>query len=164
VNGAVHELVADPETSLLEVLRDRLGLTGSKYGCGESQCGACLVLVDGKPVPACATAVGSIDSSSILTVEGLARDGRLHPVQQAFVDEGALQCGYCTPGMVVGAVALLARTPRPSEAEVVDAMHYHLCRCGVYPRIVRAVLRAADLMAAAGENADVRAGQGGADG
>jgi len=132
-----------PDTPLLEVLRDRLGLTGAKYGCGEAQCGACVVLLDGQPVPACITTIASAAGRAVTTVEGLAPDGELHPVQQAFIEADALQCGYCTPGMVVAAAALLRATPRPNDAQIMSAMQSHLCRCGAYARIVKAVHLAA---------------------
>ncbi len=143
VNGAPHELRDAPDTPLLEVLRDRLGLTGAKYGCGEAQCGACVVLLDGQPVPACITTIASAAGRAVTTVEGLAPDGELHPVQQAFIEADALQCGYCTPGMVVAAAALLRATPRPNDAQIMSAMQSHLCRCGAYARIVKAVHLAA---------------------
>jgi aerobic-type carbon monoxide dehydrogenase small subunit (CoxS/CutS family) len=150
VNGAARVVRVEPERSLLGVLRDELGLTGAKYGCGEGQCGACIVLVAGEPVPSCVTAVSSAAGRPIQTIEGLAegaRGDRLHPLQQAFLDEEALQCGYCTPGMIMAALGLLQRTPRPSEDEIVTAMQPNVCRCGVYPRIVRAIRRAAAVMA-----------------
>jgi aerobic-type carbon monoxide dehydrogenase small subunit (CoxS/CutS family) len=144
VNGTKHRLDVDPERSLLDVLRNDLDLTGAKYGCGEGQCAACTVLLDGRAVHACITPVGGAASKKVTTVEGLERDGELHPVQQAFLDEQALQCGYCTPGMVMGAVALLSSNPEPSEAEIVGGMNGHICRCGTYPRIVAAIRRAAE--------------------
>lgn len=139
VNGREHRLTVDPARPLLEVLRDELGLTGSKYGCGEGQCGACTVLLDDAPARACVTTVGAAAPRTVRTVEGLADGDRLHPVQQAFLAAGALQCGYCTPGMVMASVALLARERSPNEADVRQALQGHLCRCGVYPRIVAAV-------------------------
>jgi aerobic-type carbon monoxide dehydrogenase small subunit (CoxS/CutS family) len=166
VNGASRAVRVEPERSLLGVLRDELGLTGAKYGCGEGQCGACIVLVGGEPVPSCVTAVSSAAGRPIQTIEGLAegeRGERLHPLQQAFLDEGALQCGYCTPGMIMAALGLLQRTSRPSEDEIVAAMQPNVCRCGVYPRIVRAIRRAAAVMAVGqiegtetGQTADAR--------
>jgi aerobic-type carbon monoxide dehydrogenase small subunit (CoxS/CutS family) len=128
---------------LLSILRDDLDLTGAKYGCGEGQCGACTVLVDGAAVKSCITRAASVAGKKIVTIEGLAKDGALHPVQQAFLDADALQCGYCTPGMILGAVALLARNPKPGEQEIVRGMNGHICRCGTYPRIVQAVQKAA---------------------
>jgi len=143
VNGTARSVETDPERPLLDVLREDLGLTGAKYGCGEGQCGACTVLVDGKAVHSCVTRVRAAAGRKITTIEGLASGDRLHPVQQAFLDEGAMQCGYCTPGMVLGAVALLERNPKPTDAEIIDGMNGHLCRCNGYARIVPAVRRAA---------------------
>ena len=152
VNGAVRAVNADGQRSLLSVLRDDLDLTGAKYGCGEAQCGACVVLVGGQPVPACATSVGEAQDQPIATTESLARDGSLHPVQEAFIEAGAMQCGYCTPGMIVEAVALLRQNPRPDDEEIVRVMDRHLCRCGVYGRILDAI-RAASQKMSAGESA-----------
>ena len=132
--------------SLLDLLRDQLHLTGAKLGCGEGLCGSCTVLVDGRPVPACTTPAANVAGAAVTTIEGLARDGRLHPVQQAFVDAQAFQCGFCTPGMVTAAVALLERTPWPREDEIIRALDGHLCRCGAYPRIVEAVRAAGAAM------------------
>lgn len=146
VNGTVHSVDADPQTSLLSVLRDQLDLTGSKYGCGEGQCGACTVLIDGNPRHSCVTRVGSVGAKKITTIEGLERDGRLHPVQEAFVEEGAMQCAYCTSGMIMSAAALLHANPHPTAQQVAEYMQGNVCRCGTYPRIVAAVLRAADEM------------------
>lgn len=143
VNGTLHDVEADADRTLLTALRDDCGLTGSKYGCGEGQCGACTVLVDGTPARACTTAVDSVGGAEVTTIEGLAGEGRLHPVQQAFVDARALQCGYCTPGMVISAVALLERDPEPDETAVRQALDGNLCRCGGYPRILAAVRAAA---------------------
>ena len=136
VNGARRRIDADADRTLLSVLRDDLDLTGTKYGCGEGQCAACTVLVDGVATKSCITKVGAVAGKHIVTIEGLAPEGKLHPVQEAFLDADALQCGYCTPGMILGAVALLRRTPNPSEAEIVTGMNGHICRCGTYPRIV----------------------------
>ncbi len=146
INGTVHSVDADPQTSLLSVLRDQLDLTGSKYGCGEGQCGACTVLIDGNPRHSCVTRVGSVGMKKITTIEGLERDGRLHPVQEAFVEEGAMQCAYCTSGMIITATALLHANPHPTAQQVAEYMQGNVCRCGTYPRIVAAVLRAADAM------------------
>jgi aerobic-type carbon monoxide dehydrogenase small subunit (CoxS/CutS family) len=146
VNGARYSIDADGDRSLLSVLRDDLGLTGAKYGCGEPQCGACVVLVDGDPTPACVTAATAVQGRQILTIEGLASQGELHPLQQAFLQVGALQCGYCTPGMIMASVALLATNPDPDETTIVQAMDRHICRCGTYPRIVRAIQLAAAAM------------------
>lgn len=143
INGTRRKLDVDPERTLLSVLRDDLDLTGAKYGCGEGQCGACTVLADGQPVRSCITRAASMAGKKITTIEGLARGGQLHPVQQAFLDADAMQCGYCTPGMILGAVALLAKNPKPGEAEIVRGMNGHICRCGTYPRIVQAVQQAA---------------------
>jgi aerobic-type carbon monoxide dehydrogenase small subunit (CoxS/CutS family) len=144
VNGDERRVAVEDGRTLLGVLRDVLGLTGAKYGCGEGQCGACTVIVDGEPVRSCLTRVEAVAGKSIRTVEGLAAaDGTLHPVQQAFLDADALQCGYCTPGMVVGAAALLEKNPAPDDSEIVEAMDGHLCRCGPYPRILEAIRRAA---------------------
>jgi nicotinate dehydrogenase subunit A len=143
VNGAVHRVDVEPGTPLLLVLRNDLGLTAAKLGCGLEQCGACAVLVDGQDVTTCATAVETFVGRSIVTPEGIGQAGAAHVVQQAFVDEQAAQCGYCIPGMVVAAVALLDRTPAPSGDEIREALAGHLCRCGTHPRIIRAVERAA---------------------
>jgi aerobic-type carbon monoxide dehydrogenase small subunit (CoxS/CutS family) len=126
-------------TSLLTVLRDELGLTGARFGCGQGRCGACVVLVDGQPVPACTLTCEEASGRSIVTIEGLATGDTLHPVQRAFLDEGAVQCGYCTSGMILAGVALLERVPSPSDAEIRSALTPHLCRCGIYLRAIRAV-------------------------
>ncbi len=144
VNGAPHEVDVPRRTTLLSVLRDDLGLTATRYGCGAGQCGACHVLADGRPTPSCLMTVEQAEAVSIVTVEGLAKDGELHPIQRAFADEDAMQCGYCTSGMLVSAAALLAREPHPSEEEIRDALAPNLCRCGVYGRAIRAVQRAAE--------------------
>lgn len=143
VNGRKLRVDAPPDRSLLRVLRDDLGLTGSKYGCGEGQCGACTVLLDGKPIRSCITPLSQAAGRSITTIEGLESHGRLDPVQQAFLDADAYQCGYCTPGMVMAASALLKRSPSPSDAEISRALNGNICRCGTYPRIVAAVRMAA---------------------
>ena len=143
VNGKAHSVDTEPERSLLEVLREDLGLTGTKYGCGEGQCGSCTVLLDGKPAFSCVTTVRAAEGRRIVTIEGLAEGGRLHPVQQAFLDEGAVQCGYCTPGMVLQTVALLENHAKPTDAQIVDGLNGHLCRCSDYQRIMAAVRRAA---------------------
>ena len=143
VNGRVERVEADPATPLLLVLRNDLGLTAAKLGCGLEQCRACLVLADGEPVTSCATSVDAFEGRSITTLEGIGADGALDPLQQAFIDEQAAQCGYCIPGMIVAARALLDRNPDPTDAEVRTALEGNLCRCGSHPRIVRAVLRAA---------------------
>jgi aerobic-type carbon monoxide dehydrogenase small subunit (CoxS/CutS family) len=143
VNGARHPIDADPERSLLSVLREDLGLTGSKYGCGEGQCGACTVLVNGQPVRSCITPVAAAVGKRITTIEGLEKNERLHPVQEAFIEADAMQCGYCTPGMIMSAVGLLQRNSNPSPAEIVRSMEGNICRCGTYPRIVTAIRAAA---------------------
>jgi len=143
VNGRRQRLDVDPARSLLSVLRDDLDLTGTKYGCGEAQCGACTVLVDGTPTRSCVTRVDAVRGAQVTTIEGLAKDSELHPLQAAFLEVEALQCGYCTPGMIVQAAALLESQPKPSEAEIRRHMEGHVCRCGTYPRIVRAIAKAA---------------------
>lgn len=143
VNGMPYELDVDPERSLLSVLRHDLGLTGSKYGCGEGQCGACSVLVDGQRRFSCVTPVGEVAGKEVTTVEGLERNGRLHPLQNAFLEEDAFQCGYCTPGMLMSALSLLKANANPSADEIVSSMEGNICRCGTYPRIVAAIQRAA---------------------
>ena len=143
VNGQPRNVEFDPETTLLGVLRDELDLTGTKYGCGEGQCGACTVLVEGRPVRSCLTRVTAVQGKPITTIEGLEKDGRLHPLQEAFIEANALQCGYCTPGMIVEAAAFLAGARQPSETDVARVMAGHICRCGAYPRIVEAIQKAA---------------------
>ncbi len=147
VNGQAKSVITEPERPLLDVLREDLGLTGVKYGCGEGQCRACTVLMDGKPVVSCVTPVRSAAGKRIVTIEGLTANGKLHPVQQAFLEEGAMQCGYCTPGMILSAAALLDRNPRPTEAQIIEGMDGNLCRCCGYPKIVSAVRRAAGIAA-----------------
>src|SRR6266849_10021476 len=143
VNGSKRPLQADAERSLLSVLRDDLDLTGSKYGCGEGRCGACTVLVDGKAVRSCVTALGECQGKQITTIEGLEKDGRLHPLQQAFLDAGAFQCAYCTSGMILSSVGLLRSNPNPSNPELMQSLQGNICRCGTHPRIVDAVQQAA---------------------
>jgi aerobic-type carbon monoxide dehydrogenase small subunit (CoxS/CutS family) len=143
VNGGARRVTSAGERPLLFVLRDELDLTGAKYGCGAGQCGACTVLVDGKAMRSCQMPLEQAATAAITTVEGLEQKGRLHPLQQAFLDEEALQCGYCTPGMIMAAAGLLATNPDPSEDEVKRALAANVCRCGTYPRIVSAVRRAA---------------------
>lgn len=143
VNGQSRTVTTDPHRPLLEVLREDLQLTGTKYGCGEGQCRACTVLLDGKAVASCVTPVSQADKQSIVTIEGLAQDGKLHPVQEAFLAEGAFQCGYCTPGMILGLVSLLNENPKAGESELVEGMQRHLCRCSHYPTIINAIRRAA---------------------
>jgi nicotinate dehydrogenase subunit A len=149
VNGKPYAVDTDPQTSLLSVLREQLDLTGSKCGCGEGQCGACTVLIDGKAQRSCITRVGAVSQRQITTIEGLANGEHLHPVQQAFLEAGAMQCGYCTSGMIMSAVALLQRNPSPSEGEIVNFMDGNVCRCGTYPRIVSAIQKAAKVASAA---------------
>ncbi len=146
VNGKRHAIDADAEDSLLNVLRDQMGLTGTKFGCGEGECRACTVLMDGKPVHSCLTSAAEAANKKITTIEGLAQNGRLHPVQQAFLDVQALQCGYCTSGMIMMAVSLLREHSDPSEKEIREYMEGNICRCGTYPRIVEAIRRAAAAM------------------
>jgi isoquinoline 1-oxidoreductase subunit alpha len=142
INGRTHDVDVRADTPLLAVLRDVLDLTGTRFGCGQGACGACYVLADGRAVASCTLSVQDAAGREVTTIEGLAQNGRLHPVQQAFLDEDAMQCGYCTSGVIMSAVALLARSPRPSDDEVREALAPHLCRCGVYERMLRAVRRA----------------------
>jgi aerobic-type carbon monoxide dehydrogenase small subunit (CoxS/CutS family) len=146
INGAERSIQADPDDSLLNVLRDRLELTGPKYGCGEGQCGACTVLIDGKARRSCITPVSAVGSAQVLTIEGLETNGRLHPVQQAFLDEGAFQCAYCTSGVIMTGVSFLKDHPKPTEGEIVHALNGNVCRCGTYPRIMAAMQKAARLL------------------
>ncbi len=142
VNGRAETVQTEPDRPLLEVLREDLGLTGPKYGCGEGACRACVVLVNGRSAISCITRVDAVAGKEVTTIEGLADGDALTPVQQAFVDEQAMQCGYCTPGMILTATSLLARTPNPSDAEIVLAMNGNICRCGSYPKIIDAIHRA----------------------
>ena len=144
VNGTERSIHTDPRRSLLDLLREDLGLTGPKYGCGEGRCGACSVLVDGRAIRSCVTACSVVENKSIVTIEGLANAQTLHPVQEAFVQQGAVQCGYCTAGMILGAVALLEKNATPSDEEIVQAMNGHLCRCNGYPKIVSAIRHASE--------------------
>lgn len=144
VNGAPTHVEAPPEESLLSVLRYRLNLTGTKYGCGEGECGVCTVLLNGRAFRSCRVSVSAAANAEMTTIEGLERHGVLTPVQQAFMDEGAMQCGYCTSGMILEATALLDETPSPTEEQIMTRMNGNLCRCGTYPRIVSAVRRAAE--------------------
>lgn len=143
VNGKLHSIDADGETTLLGALRDQLDLTGSKYGCGEGQCGACTVLIDGKARRSCITRADSVAGGKITTIEGLAEGDRLHPLQQAFLDEGAMQCAYCTSGMIMSAVSLLNAKANPTAAEIAEFMEGNVCRCGTYRRIITAIQKAA---------------------
>ena len=148
VNGTERSVSTDPQRRLLDVLREDLQLTGTKYGCGEGQCGACLVDVDGESTRSCLLPVKSADGKSVTTIEGLARGEDLHPVQDAFLEEGAVQCGYCTSGMILAAAALLRNKPDPTDEQIVAGMNGHLCRCNGYVKIVNAVRRAAATMRA----------------
>ena len=146
VNGSSRTIDADADISLLSVLRDQLDLTGSKYGCGEGQCGACTVLIDGSPRRSCITPVGAVGQKQITTIEGLAQGDSLHPLQKAFLEEAAMQCAYCTSGMIMTAVSLLRANPNPSAADISHSMQGNICRCGTHPRIVAAIQRAAKTM------------------
>lgn len=143
INGVRRRVESDPERALLGVLRDELDLTGTKYGCGEGQCGACTVLVDGAAVRSCLTPAKAVAGKQVTTIEGLARGGKLHPVQQAFLDHDAMQCGYCTAGMIMSSAGLLGKKANPSEAEIKSGLQGNVCRCGTYPRIIAAVRQAA---------------------
>jgi aerobic-type carbon monoxide dehydrogenase small subunit (CoxS/CutS family) len=143
VNGKQLQVDADGERSLLSVLRDDLELTGSKYGCGEGECGACTVLVEGNPIRSCRAKVGNIGAKKIRTIEGLEQNGKLHPLQESFLQVGAMQCGYCTTGMIMSGFALLQKNGNPSEAEIIRAMNGNVCRCGTYGRIISAIQGAA---------------------
>lgn len=151
INGNQYEIPIEPQLTLLHVLREELDLTGTKYGCGIAECGACTVLVDGKPVHSCSTLAITVREKNITTIEGLAQNGNLHPLQQAFIDCGAVQCGYCTAGMILTAKALLGETPNPSRDEVKEYMASNICRCTGYVKIVDAVLAAAATMKKGGK-------------
>ncbi|MCK4271760.1 (2Fe-2S)-binding protein [bacterium] len=144
VNDRPYRVVVAPQTTLLQLIRDHLGLTGTKEGCGKGQCGACTVLMDGQPVNSCLILAVQAQGHRIVTIEGLEQDGELDPVQQAFIDEGAVQCGFCTPGMVLSARALLDRLPHPDEGQIKEAISGHLCRCTGYSAILRAIRRAGE--------------------
>ncbi len=146
LNGKPTSLDVDPERALLWVLRTELGLTGTKFGCGEGLCGSCTVLVNGRAERSCQLPVGTVQGAKVLTIEGLAAGDRLHPVQAAFVEHDALQCGFCTPGMIMNAVGLLNETPAPSRQQILDSMEHNLCRCGAHTRIVAAIEQAAVAM------------------
>ena len=148
VNGASRQVAAPETATLLDVLRNQLGLMGTRYGCGLEQCGVCMVLVDGQPVHACTREVGTVAGKAVTTVEGLGSEAKPHPLQQAFLDEQAGQCGYCLSGILISATALLERNPRPTRAEIAAALDPHLCRCGMHNRVMRAVARAAAMGAA----------------
>ena len=147
VNGRSHAVAAEPETALLYALRNDLKLKGARFGCGMGQCGACTVLVDGKPVQSCDFPLSAAAGKDVTTIEGLARNGKLHPLQQAFIDEQAAQCGYCATGIIMAAKALLDANPRPTEADIRTALKGNLCRCGTHHRILRAIRRAAEEIA-----------------
>jgi aerobic-type carbon monoxide dehydrogenase small subunit (CoxS/CutS family) len=150
VNGARHKIDADADRSLLSVLRDDLDLTGSKYGCGEGQCGACTVLIDGQATRSCVTKLGAAAGKKIATIESLEQNGRLHPLQEAFLEADAFQCAYCTSGMIMSGFALLSKNPNPNEQEIVRFMEGNICRCGTHPRIVAAIHKAAQSMKGGG--------------
>lgn len=149
VNGQSHRLDADGKRTLLSVLRDDLELTGAKYGCGEGQCGACTVLVDGKPVRSCQLSLEDVGDGQVTTIEGVASGDQLHPLQHAFLEADALQCGYCTSGMILSALALIERNASPSQEQIVHAMNGNICRCGTYQRIVSAIRLAAERLRSA---------------
>ena len=146
LNGKPTRLTVDSERMLLWVLRTDLGLTGTKYGCGKALCGACTVIVDDSAVRSCVVPIGSIKGKNVLTIEGLMKNGKLHPIQEAFVKHDALQCGFCTPGMILNAYSLLLRNPQPTKEEIIQNMDYNLCRCGAHLRIIRAIESAAQEM------------------
>jgi len=150
VNGAAHDVTAPAHETLLVTLRERLELTGTKLVCGRGECGACTVLLDGRSVYSCLTLSAACENRHVTTIEGIGRGGELHPLQQAFIDHDALQCGFCTPGQILAAIALLEKTPNPTEDDVRRGMSGNLCRCGAYPKIARAVLAAADARSANG--------------
>ena len=143
VNGSKHLIDVDSSRTLLSVLRDELTLTGAKYGCGEGQCGACTVLIGGRSARSCLTPVGSVAGKEIITIEGLEKDGRLHPLQEAFLEAGAMQCGYCTAGMIMSGVALLRTNANPTRQDIMHFMEGNICRCGTYNRILAAIEKAA---------------------
>ncbi len=147
INGRPRTVEADPQISLLTVLRENLDLIGTKYGCGEGQCGACTVLIDGRAQRSCITRAETVGQKQITTIEGPAHGERLHPVQEAFLEEDALQCGYCTPGMIMSVVALLNRNHHPTQSEIIDSLNGNICRCGAYSRIISAVQKAATSLA-----------------
>ena len=148
VNGATREVSVEPDTPLLYILRNDLELNGPRFGCGLAQCGACTVLIDGRPTRSCVTVMSSLGAKSVTTLEGLGSKDRLHPLQKAFIEEQAAQCGYCTNGMIMTAKALLDKSPRPTEAQIKKALAANLCRCGTHNRVVRAIQRVAKEMTA----------------
>ena len=145
INGVDHEVTVDPGVALLTVIRDYIGLTGSKYGCGEGACGACTVLINGKPSRSCITPVSSVANKEVTTIEGLEKNGKLHAVQEAFLTTDAFQCSYCASGMIMSALALLKKNPQPTEDAIIKAMNGNICRCGTYPYILKAIQLAAKL-------------------
>jgi aerobic-type carbon monoxide dehydrogenase small subunit (CoxS/CutS family) len=147
VNGKKLTVDVDSTVSLLSVLRNDLNLTGSKYGCGEGQCGACTVLLDGQPIRSCTTQVGRAAGKQIVTIEGLEKDGKLHPLQEAFIKADAMQCAYCTSGMIMSASALLSKTPKPTKDDIISGMNGNICRCGTYQRIIEAIQTASGQIA-----------------
>ena len=154
INGRTQAVEGDASDSLLSVLRYELGLTGSKFGCGEGFCGACTVLVDGDTVRSCVARIGALEGKAITTIEGVASGARLHPVQEAFLETEAFQCGYCTPGMVMATIGLLRRTPNPSEQDIAKILDRNVCRCGTYPRLVQAIKLAASRATTASREAE----------
>jgi len=146
LNGKPTRLTVDSERMLLWVLRTDLGLTGTKYGCGKALCGACTVIIDDRAVRSCVVPIGSIKGKNVLTIEGLAKNGKLHPIQEAFIKHDALQCGFCTPGMILNAYSLLLRNPQPTKEEIIQNMDYNLCRCGAHLRVIQAIESAAQEM------------------
>ncbi len=153
VNGQARTVTTDPERPLLHVLREDLQLTGTRYGCGEGQCHACTVLINGQSTPSCITPIRNADQQAVLTIEGLAQGERLHAVQEAFLAQSAFQCGYCTPGMVLEVVGLLKGTPKPTDAQIRSSLQGHLCRCCNYPRLIQAVQHAAALQSSGDQGA-----------
>jgi aerobic-type carbon monoxide dehydrogenase small subunit (CoxS/CutS family) len=142
INGEQHEVIVEPDVALLTVLRDELNITGSKFGCGEGVCGACTVLIDGKPSRSCITPVSAVAGKEVITIEGLEKNGQLHHVQEVFLKADPFQCGYCASGIIISAVALLKNNPSPTESEIIKAMNGNICRCGNYPKIVSAIKQA----------------------
>ncbi|MDA8189649.1 MAG: (2Fe-2S)-binding protein [Dehalococcoidales bacterium] len=156
LNGRPVEVATQPMRPLVEVLREELGLTGTKKSCEEGECGACTVLLDGEPVPSCLLPVARVNGRSVTTIEGLAMDGRLHPLQESFVASGAVQCGFCTPGMILSAKSLLDKNPAPSREDIKEALSGNICRCTGYAKIIAAVELAADMLRQAGGQTDAR--------
>jgi aerobic carbon-monoxide dehydrogenase small subunit len=154
LNGRLQEIEVEPHELLLDVVRERLGLTGAKRSCDVQVCGACTLLVDGRPVSACTTLAFEVRDHSVLTIEGLAENGKLHPLQQAFIEHGGFQCGFCTPGMILAAKALLDENPDPSEAELKHFMHGNICRCTGYKKIIESIMAAAKTMRSSGQSSN----------